>query len=446
MTPMIPGMPDPTTRTNNRVRRNWAGNLTYTARDVIAPRSVEEVQRAFTTTTGPVTVVGSTHCFNDIANTTGTHILTNRLEPLPDGPLDVRSEPDGTGVVRVPAGATYGAVAATLHTQGWSLSNFASLPHITVGGAIATGTHGSGDTNPGLVGAVEGFTLVTPTGDIVQMRRDGSGDVPAEAGVHLGALGAVVFVDLRVRPAFEVRQDLLVDLPWEAVTSHYDEVTSAAYSVSMFTRWDEHTVDQVWLKSVVTDSATPPGVATVRELGATLATVPLHPLPGVDPVHCTEQLGHPGPPLDRLPHFKMGFTPSHGEELQSEYLVPRRHVRAAITALRQLRDLIQPLLFVSEIRTMAPDHTWLSPSASEPTVGFHFTWRPVERDVLRVLPVLEAALAPYDARPHWGKLHRVSGERISELYPRIGEFRDVARSLDPNRRLVNRYLADVVGL
>lgn len=142
----------------------------------------------------------------------------------------------------------------------------------------------------------------------------------------------------------------------------------------------------------------------------------------------------------------MGFTPSHGEELQSEYLVPRRHVRAAITALRQLRDLIQPLLFVSEIRTMAPDHTWLSPSASEPTVGFHFTWRPVERDVLRVLPVLEAALAPYDARPHWGKLHRVSGERISELYPRIGEFRDVARSLDPNRRLVNRYLADVVGL
>lgn len=128
MTPMIPGMPDPTTRTNNRVRRNWAGNLTYTARDVIAPRSVEEVQRAFTTTTGPVTIVGSTHCFNDIANTTGTHILTNRLEPLPDGPLDVRSEPDGTGVVRVPAGATYGAVAATLHTQGWSLSNFASLP------------------------------------------------------------------------------------------------------------------------------------------------------------------------------------------------------------------------------------------------------------------------------------------------------------------------------
>ncbi len=466
MTHLIPGMPDPSPATGHTMRKNWAGNLTYTARDVIAPRSVEELQRAFTHTTGPITLLGSTHCFNDIANTTGTHILTSRLEPLPENPLTVDAQSDGTGIVRVPGGATYGAVAQKLAADGWSLSNFASLPHITIAGAIATGTHGSGDTNQALVGAVDGFTLVTPRGDVLHARRDGTDDLPWESAVHLGALGAVVFVDLRVHPAFLVRQDLMTNLSWGALDAQFDAVTSAAYSVSMFTRWDGEGVDQVWLKSAVHSARTesgsadarqagaaaasadapPPGIELLTALGAMPATEKLHPLPHTDPVHCTDQLGVPGAPLDRLPHFKMGFTPSKGEELQSEYLIPRRHALAAIAAVRELGPRIVPLLFVSEIRTMAPDGAWLSPSGVEPTVGLHFTWRPMERDVLRFLPDLEAALAPFDARPHWGKLHRFGRDRLESLYPKIGEFRVLAAELDPERRLVNRHLAEVVGL
>lgn len=451
--------------------RNWAGNLTYSALMAAQPRSVPELQAALSVTSGPVKFLGSRHCFNDIANTVGTMVLMNSFEPLDSSALTVVTE-DGPPRVRVAGSTTYGDLAIALAGQNLALANFASLPHITIAGAIATGTHGSGNGNQPLIGSVWAFEVVTPLGDIRRAVRDGSGDLPFETGVHLGLLGALTFIEIEVEPEFQVRQDLYQGLPWEELLENFQEITGSAYSVSIFTHWHTEAAEQVWLKSRVAGSeaslagagglvganALPlaDGVQRVADapsqltdapetfFGATKATQKLHPLPDTDPIHCTEQLGAPGPSYDRLPHFKMGFTPSKGEELQSEYLIPREHAPAAIQAVLEHGDDFRELLFVSEIRTMRGDSGWLSPTPQD-SVGIHFTWKPRQTEVEAYLPVLEGILAPFEARPHWGKLHTVSAQRIAELYPRMNDFLEVARECDPEGRLRNEYSVRVLG-
>jgi xylitol oxidase len=419
---------------------NWAGNLTYSALMMAEPRSTGELQAALSVTSGPVKFLGSRHCFNDIADTVGTMISMSRFEPLGTDPLNVISD-GGPARVRVPASTPYGQLAQVLAAQDLALANFASLPHITIAGAIATGTHGSGDDNPPLIDAIWAFELVTPLGDARRAVRDGSGDLPFESGVHLGLLGALTFVEIEVQPAFEVRQDLYQDLPWRAVLDNFAAITGAAYSVSIFSHWNRDASEQLWLKSRIS-----PGLMELGDefYGARRATRKLHPLPDTDPIHCTDQLGVPGPSYDRLPHFKMGFTPSKGEELQSEYLVPREHAPNVVETLLELGDQFRDLLFVSEIRTMQGDSSWLSPTPRD-SVGFHFTWRPLQREVIGFLPTLERALAPYDARPHWGKLHTLSVAQIAPLYPNLGSFLDLARECDPEGRLRNEYSMRVLG-
>ena len=425
---------------------NWAGNLTYAATDVRRPRSLEEIQETVTSG-GPVRTLGSRHCFNDIADTTGTHLVLDRFETLGAEPLTVDRDASGTTTVTVSGGTRYGDLAAALAAHGHAIHNLASLPHISVAGAIATATHGSGDGNRGLGGAVRGMDLVTGTGELVRVGSHAA-SVPLEAAVvHLGALGVVARVTLVVEPAYDVRQDVFEGLSWAALAEDLDAITGAAYSVSLFTRWADEGVTQVWLKSrtdAVRVSDEQPAYATDTFHGAVRSLVPLHPLPGISAVSCTEQLGVPGPSHERLPHFKMEFTPSNGEELQTEYLVPREHALAAIDAVRGLREHVVPLLQVTEIRTMAADGLWLSPSGSADCVGLHFTWLPRQHEVEAVLPLLEAALAPFDARPHWGKLFTTPADRLAELYPRLADFRELAGRLDPLGVFRNAYLDRVL--
>lgn len=432
---------------------NWAGNLTYAATAVRRPQSVAGIQEAVTAG-GRVRALGSRHCFNDIADTTGTHLVLDRFEPLGDTPLAVDRDASGATTVTVSGGTRYGDLAAALAEHGYAIHNLASLPHISVAGAIATATHGSGDGNRGLGGAVRGLDLVTGTGELVRVGAPAAAggaaaaDVPLEAAVvHLGALGVVARATLAVEPAYEVRQDVFEGLSWDALSDDLHAITGAAYSVSLFTRWDDAGIDQVWLKSR-TDAEQAiggqPAYAADTFHGARRSLVPLHPLPGISAVSCTEQLGVPGPSHERLPHFKMEFTPSNGEELQTEYLVPREHALAAIEAVRALRARVVPLLQITEIRTMAADGLWLSPSGSTDCVGLHFTWLPRQREVEAVLPLLEDALAPFDARPHWGKLFSTPAERLAELYPRLDDFRELTARLDPRGVFRNGYLDRVL--
>jgi xylitol oxidase len=330
----------------------------------------------------------------------------------------------------------YSELVPLLAERGCALSNLASLPHITVVGATATGTHGSGGRNGSLSTSVVGLDLVRSDGELVHLDADAA-DLPG-AVVHLGALGVVTRIGLRFRPTFDVRTTVYVGLTWDRMLGDLDAVSDAAYSVSVFTDW--HQITQVWVKSIDPAPADPADF-----FGARAATEPTHMLPGAAVENLTEQLGLPGAWHERLPHFRAGFTPSRGEELQSEYFVPRRHGAAACEALRALAPRIAPLLQVGEIRTVAGDDLWLSPASGTDVTALHFTWLPDEPAVRALLPALEAALRPFGGRPHWGKLFTAGADVLAELYPRMPDFRALVRRYDPRGAFRNDYLDRTVA-
>ena len=404
------------------VGENWARSYTYRATELWAPTSVEALREAVAS--APlVRALGSRHSFTSIADSAGALVSTENL------PREVEVDSERR-VARVSAGLRYGDVATELHRQGWALHNLASLPHISIAGAVATGTHGSGDQNGTLSSAVAALDLVTADGSLVTLRR-GDPDFDG-AVVSLGALGVVTALELDVQPTFDVRQDLYLGLPWKHLLDDFDAITSSAYSVSLFTSWQGETAEMAWLKSRM-DAATPP----LDLFGAVLQDASKHMLESQEVVNTTEQGGVPGPWSDRLAHFKLEFTPSNGDELQSEYLVPRARAREAIEAVRALRDAVSPLLLITEIRTMAADTLWLSGAYETDAVGIHFTWKKMPAEVAAVLPSIEAALLPLGARPHWGKVF----DRIEPAnYPRLADFRALRSRFDPDLKFDNEFL------
>lgn len=404
---------------------NWSRNIRYSAERSVAPRTVDEL-REVVAASDSVKALGSRHSFTRIADTSGTLVSTAEL----DLPIQVDAAQKR---VRVGGGVRYGELAQELDRQGWALANLASLPHISVAGAVSTGTHGSGVANRSLAAAVTGLDLVTSTGDLVRISEED--EELAGAVVGLGALGIVTTVELAIEPTYDIAQTVYENVPLEAVRKAFDVIAGSAYSVSLFTTFrDEMYVDQVWRKER-TDAAATPIPAALRDREAAGA---LHPLPGVSAASCTVQGGKAGRWLDRLPHFRLEFTPSNGEELQSEFLVPFADAVGAFDAVHELADRLKPVLQVCEVRTIAGDELWLSPSSGRDSVAFHFTWTADEAGVAEVLPELEDALARFDARPHWGKVF--TPRDPAELYPRWADFVALQRRFDPRGAFVNDYL------
>jgi xylitol oxidase len=404
---------------------NWAGSHRYRAVRLHRPTTLEQV-RELVAALPRVRVLGSRHAFSDLADSA-------ELVTLDGLPADVAVD-HAAGTVSLPGGLRYGDLAEALDAEGVALANLASLPHISVAGAVATATHGSGDGNGNLATAVAGLELVTSGGELLAAAR-GDPDFDGLV-VHLGALGAVTRLTLDVEPAYQVRQRVFEGLAWDALLEHFDQVSAAGYSVSLFTRWGP-AVEQVWVKDRVTADPEP---VRGELFGAAPATVERHPILELDPVNCTPQLGVPGRWSDRLPHFRMGFTPSSGAELQSEYLVPRGHAVAAIQAVRGLAGVLRPVLQVSELRTVAADRLWLSPQYGRDTLAIHCTWTPEPAAVGRVLVELEAALRPFGARPHWGKVFLAGAATVAPLYERLGDFVALMVRLDPRGAFRNRWL------
>jgi len=281
--------------------RNWAGNYTYRAQKLHRPTTMEQVQE-IVANAASVHVLGSRHSFNDIADSW-------ELISLENLPADVVVDHEAQRV-SFGGGVKYGNLVKTLNDEGVALHTLASLPHISVAGAVATATHGSGVTCGNLGTAVAGLEIITSSGEIIKASR-GDPDFDGLV-VGLGALGAVTRITLDVQPAYEVKQRVFEGLSWKALYDHFDEITSCGYSVSIFTRWGE-TNDQVWVKSRTDE----PDRVEGDLFGAVAATVDRHPIVELDPTPCTPQLGRPGLWFDRLPHFRMGYSPSSGEEIQS---------------------------------------------------------------------------------------------------------------------------------
>lgn len=373
--------------------------------------------------------LGTGHAFNQLASTDGDLVAVGGLPRV----IEVDTAHDA---VTVSAGVSYAELAEVLNRADRALPNLASLPHISVAGACATGTHGSGDANGTLASTVSAIEMVTADGGLLAVSRPaGPGRFPGMV-VALGALGIVTRVTLDTVPAFDIRQYVYEDLPYEQVTSHFDEIMSAACSVSLFTDWRRPRIRQAWLKRRA-DAVDPPPAP--QWLGAKLADGPRHPVPGMPPGNCTGQLGVPGPWHERLPHFRAGFTPSSGDELQSEFLLPRAHAVQALLTLAEIADLLAPVTQTSEIRTVAADDLWLSPAYLQDTVCFHFTWINDWPAVAPALARVEERLAPLRARPHWGKLFHAAAFALPGLYPRLPDFRRLMRDLDPSGKFRNAF-------
>ncbi len=413
-------------QTNTALETNWAGNYRYKARAIHRPATIEQLQELLSTAPR-VRVLGSRHSFSDIADSVEL-VSLERIERCTVVDRDAMT-------VSLGGATTYGALAGELERHGLALANLSSLPHIAVAGAISTATHGSGDANGNLATAVAGLELVTSQGELLRVSRDDTDFAGLVVG--LGAVGAIVSVRLEVEPAYQVRQWAFEDLRWEALSEHFDAIFVSGYSVSAFMRWGK-TVEQVWVKT--RDGRGPGGSCQTDLFGAPAAAEHRHPIVGLDPIHATPQLGSPGPWSERLPHFRMGFTPSSGAELQSEYLVPRRHAVAAIEALRRLGPWLEPLTQVSEIRTIAADRLWMSPQYGRESAGIHFTWKPRPQAVRAALKEVECALAPFDPRPHWGKLFLSDAAAIAPRYERRADFLDLIERVDPRGAFRNEWL------
>ncbi|WP_457032840.1 FAD-binding protein [Kitasatospora sp. P5_F3] len=402
---------------------NWAGNLNFAARAVHRPRSVEELQE-LVRTSDRVRALGSGHSFSTVADTTGDLVLLDRLP--------TRIEISGD-TVTVSAATRYAELAAHLHSAGYALGNLASLPHISVAGACATGTHGSGDANPSLAAAVTGLQLMGPDGELSTL----TGDRTEGAVVGLGALGIVTSLVLALRPTFGLRQQVYLDLALADYAEHLDEIHACGYSVSLFTDWGSDT-GRVWVKQK-------DGEPLARIPGARPAETPQHPVPGMPPENCTAQLGVPGPWHERLAHFRPEFTPSSGAELQSEFLLPRAAAAEAVAVLRRHGSRLAPLLLISEVRTVAADALWLSPSYGRDSVAFHFTWKPDLDAVTPVLATVERELLALGARPHWGKVSVSPTAEATAHYERLPDFLALRKQLDPAGKFGNAYCDALLG-
>ncbi len=409
--------------------KNWAGNLTYSTGNVFYPTTVAEVQQ-LVKKHSKLKALGTRHCFNTIADSKDNLLSTSKMNKVVS--IDAKEH-----TVTVEGGIKYGELAPYLHAKGYALHNLASLPHISVGGSITTATHGSGVKNGNLASAVRGLEVVIADGSIVHLTKAADGEKFNAAVVGLGAIGVITKVTLAIQPTYMVRQNVFIGLPMARLKDNFEKIMSAGYSVSLFYDWQTDLINEVWIKSRIgTDSD-----AVLPEFyGAKAATKNLHPIIALSAENCTEQMGVPGPWYGRLPHFKMGFTPSSGKELQSEYFVPLHHAVEAISAVAKLGKQIGPHLFITEIRAIAADNLWMSPCHEQTSITIHFTWKQETEAVLQLLPQIEAALAPFNARPHWGKVFTLAPKVLEARYPKLQDFKKLVAEYDPHGKFRNVFL------
>ena len=402
--------------------QNWSKNVDFNDRGFLQPESLTELQEAVRSN-AKLRARGTAHCFNEIANTSSYAVNLSKM------PKTIEVNP-GSNSVTVAAGLKYGELAPVLHQQGWALNNLASLPHISIAGSISTGTHGSGIRNQNLANQVLSLDLVTAAGELRHIDRTNPAFNALVVGLGLG--GIVYQYELKIEPTFEIRQVIYPEIPLDVLQRSFDQIMGSAYSVSYFADWGSNQVGNLWCK-FRDDEVIPESIG-----GSANADKKYHPIPSVDPVACTDQLGESGYWHERLSHFKLEFTPSVGEEIQTEFFVDRNDAAAAIEAVSKLGAEITPLLWITELRTIAADDLWLSGAYQRDTLAIHFTWKK-EDAIYPVVEKVEAALRAFNYRPHWGKVFTAEAQYLKSVYPKMSEFKALVEALDPTRKFENSF-------
>lgn len=406
---------------------NWAGNLEYSTNSIHYPATMDEAVETIKKSR-KLRPLGSQHSFNTIADSEENLLSSKRLNGL------VSLDKENMSVT-VEGGIKYGELVEYLHNEGYALHNLASLPHISIAGSVATATHGSGVKNGNLATGVSAIEFINGRGNVIRLSKD-DGELFHGAVVNLGALGFVTRLTLDLRPTFNMKQVVYRNLPMQQLRENFHAIMSSGYSVSLFTNWRNRNINQVWIKYVADAQEDP----APEFYGAKLAERNMHPVEDQSAESCTEQMGVPGPWYQRMPHFKMGFTPSTGKELQSEYFVPLENGYEALMAVEKLHSKIEPHLFISEIRAIDADNLWMSPCYKKPCVAIHTTWKQDWNSVVNLLPLMEKQLAPFNPRPHWGKLFTLKPSVLHERIEKLGEFRALVGEHDPEGKFRNAFL------
>jgi alditol oxidase len=409
-------------------RTNWAGNLTYSTDNVFTPKTVEELQETIKKCK-KVRGLGTKHCFNKIADSTENQISTAEFNKVISIDKDKKT-------VTVGAGIKYGEFCKQLDESGFALHNLASLPHISVAGACATSTHGSGIKNGSLATAVSGIEFVNGKGEVINLTKEKDGAEFLGAIVNLGTLGIATKITLDIQPTFKMKQVVYQNLPMTELAKNFEAIMSAGYSVSLFTDWTKKNVSEVWIKSKSEDMKE----IAPEFFGATLATKNLHPIEALDAINCTEQMGVEGPWYERMPHFRMGFTPSSGKELQSEFFIPFENAYEGFMAIEKLNEKVSPHLMITEVRAIAADDLWMSPFYQKTCVAFHFTWKQEVEAVTALLPLIEEALAPFNPRPHWGKIFTLQPSVLQSRIEKLADFKTLMTKHDPEGKFRNEFI------
>ncbi len=412
------------------VKSNWSGNIEFSAAELHEPATVEELQQ-IVSRARRLRVVGAGHSFNDIVDTDGTLVSLRRLNRV------VAIDRDASTVL-FEGGILHYELTDHLHRAGFALHNLPSMPHFNVVGACATGTHGSGDTNRCLAAAIRGMEIVTAGGDLVEVP---AADLPATA-IGLGAFGVVARMTLEIESTFYVAQERHVDVPVANAIDNLDEIMGSAYSVSYFTDWQHDRLHEVWRKFRLDTENGPIPDTPDDYFGGTRAGDEIEPGMVENDVNVTRQMLIPGPWHERLPHVRVRDPIQVTSQLQSEFFVARRHGQSALRAIAELGERLKPAIgegIVAEVRTVAADDLWLSPFP-HPSLALHFGWVPDWPSAEKALPLVEAALAPFEPRPHWGKLFTMPAETVRDCYPRFADFVARVAHYDPAGKFRNRYL------
>ena len=407
--------------------KNWAGNLTFSAREFIEVNSISKLQQVVSSSQA-VKVLATGHSFNAIGDTTETLIS---IKNLSNG-IEIDSQ---NAQALIPAGMAYADAARYLESNGWAFSNMASLGEVTIAGAISTGTHGSGSNNGVLSTSVVGLEIVLGSGELITIDQSNSEEF-AGFVVSLGALGVFTKIKMKIIPSFSVKQFVYENIGIQVVAENFDTVFNSAYSVSYFSNWAKNSTGQIWMKFL--DDSSSDNLSD-NWLGANQAKAKQHPVKINNPDPCTDQLGISGKWLYRLPHFKLDSSPASGDEVQTEYLVDRKYVNEYIQDLRAIGDEIAPRVYATEIRTIKSDELWLSGAYQRETVGFHFTWKKSDT-LVDFLPRIEEILGKHHGRPHWAKLFSVRSDELSARYPKYSDFEALLKKYDPKQKFRNKFI------
>jgi xylitol oxidase len=436
--------------------------------------------------------MGRGHSFNDICDTRGTLInLTRKMS-------EVLALDEAAGTLRVQGGITYTQMFEHLRHTEWALPNTASMPHFSLAGAISTGVHGSSGVDASgrpplanLGSAVRALTFVVHDGSVVRYSRDDTdGGARLDAAIcGLGCLGVVAEAELQLVPTYNVAQACYHDIPAQALVDNFMDLLAAHDSLSCFVDWRLHNVRWLWARRFVAagDTAVPAYPAALlggrleeRSFGrrgadgvyrGSLATVTglwSDVLPFNMPALATrEELALEGGRGRRSARESERVTrfddSAEMDEIQAEYFVP---LSAAVPALEVTYTVAQrwtqtaegaaggaPICKHCELRVVRGDGQLLSTARGRDSLVIHFSFAANTADGAGNMPLamawcaeLEAALRPWDVRPHWGKLFAMGRAELRRLYgaAALDAFATLCAEHDPNGRFVNDWAARLV--